>query len=217
MVDWRDPEVESRISDILVNLTLFLVGLYGWEYVQSFQVEYALLRRRLSFRWPLIPYVAGRLCFLTTVIMLAIITSPTPGKMDCTGELFTLPLTLTGNAAIGCASTNLMIRTWLIWRDSRPVLGLLSLVAVGHWTILALGLTDVDAFMSNGSCDVVYANHTKTASLFIYTMFYDMLVFLLTIVGLSRKPSASALWKRLYRQGVVYFAITFLANIVPMV
>ncbi|KAF9218933.1 hypothetical protein BS17DRAFT_883169 [Gyrodon lividus] len=215
MVNWKDPEVEARVGGILINMIFLQLGLYGWEYFQSSQVEYALIRFRLPFRWSLLPYVAGRLCFLTTVVVLAILTNPTSGLIDCTAAIrFT---TFTGNAAIGCASTNLMIRTWIIWRDSRLVLSFLFLITAGHWTILVFGLTRIIAFMTEEGCNVVYADPTTTAVIFLYTMIYDMLVLMFTIVGLSRKPSRSNLWKRLHRQGIAYFAIAFLANIVPMV
>ncbi|KAF9245391.1 hypothetical protein BU15DRAFT_58989 [Melanogaster broomeanus] len=206
MVDWRDPVVEARIGDIMENMVFVLVGLYGWEYFQSSQVEFALIRLRLSFRWPLIPYVVGRLSFLTTMIILAVVTSLPSGEIDCTG-----------NAAIGCASTNLMIRTWLLWKDSSFVLCLLSVIAVGHWTILGLGLTGVQAFMTDNGCNVMYADRTKTVALLLYTMLYDLFVFIMTIWGLSRRPSRSPLLKRLNQQGIAYFALAFVANITPLV
>ncbi|KIJ09128.1 hypothetical protein PAXINDRAFT_26489, partial [Paxillus involutus ATCC 200175] len=122
-----------------------------------------------------------------------------------------------GEITIGCASTNLMIRTWLIWRDSRFVLCLLSLVSVAHWTILIIGRQLIDASMTSGGCNVVYVDITKALAVYLYTMFYDMLVIVLTTIGLSRKRSSCALWRRLYRQGIAYFAVTFLANIMPLV
>ena len=67
---------------------------------------------------------------------------------------------VTSGIAIGCSSTNLMIRAyvsscrwlhhflkklsfysnrWLIWKNSRVVLGSLLAVAIGHWAMLILG------------------------------------------------------------------------------
>lgn len=46
---------------------------------------------------------------------------------------------------------------------------------------------------------------------------YDLLVFVLSVVGLSRKRSDSPLKKCLYFQGTVYFAIAGLAYIPPLV
>jgi len=215
MVNWKDPEVEVRLGVILNDMVFFVIGLYGWEYFRSFQVEWALIRFRLSFRWPLIPYVVGRLSLLASVIMLAVIMGPTSADFDCGAAMRFI--TFSGNVAVGCASTNLMIRTWLIWRDSRFVRSLLSLVAVVHWTILIMALTGIDAYMTSGGCNVVSIDTSKALALYFCTMFYDMLVFVLTIVGLSRKRSNSTLWNRLHRQGIAYFAMTFLVNIMPLV
>ncbi|KIJ05665.1 hypothetical protein PAXINDRAFT_34812, partial [Paxillus involutus ATCC 200175] len=217
MVNWKDPEVEARLGVILTELVFFVVGLYGWEYFRSFQVEWALIRFRLSFRWPLIPYVVGRLSLLASVIIF--ITVSDSGFVwrslwpNCQRRQFA------GNVAVGCASTNLMIRTWLIWRDSRFVLCLLSLVSVVHWTILMIGWHPslIDAYMTSGGCDVTYVDTPKALTVYLYTMFYDMLVLVLTTIGLSRKRSSCTLWRRLYRQGIAYFAVTFLANIMPLV
>ncbi|KIJ14789.1 hypothetical protein PAXINDRAFT_115516 [Paxillus involutus ATCC 200175] len=218
MVNWKDPEVEARLGVILNDMVFCVIGLYGWEYFRSFQVEWALIRFRLSFRWPLIPYVVGRISLLASVIMLFISVSDSGFIWrslwsTCQRRQFA------GEITIGCASTNLMIRTWLIWRDSRFVLCLLSLVSVAHWTILIIGrqLFFIDASMTSGGCNVVYVDITKALAVYLYTMFYDMLVIVLTTIGLSRKRSSCTLWRRLYRQGIAYFAVTFLANIMPLV
>ncbi|KIK91286.1 hypothetical protein PAXRUDRAFT_830981 [Paxillus rubicundulus Ve08.2h10] len=147
--------------------------------------------------------------------MFAVIIGPTATDLHCAAVMRII--TFSGNITVGCASTNLMIRTWLIWRDSRSVRGLLSLVAVVHWTILIITLTGIDAYMTPGGCNVVYVDTAKALAFYLCTMFYDTLVLVLTIVGLSRKPSNSTLWRRLHQQGIAYFAMTSLVNIMPLV
>ncbi|KAH7920513.1 hypothetical protein BV22DRAFT_1198855 [Leucogyrophana mollusca] len=217
MVNWTDPSVEAQCGVGLEHLNLFLLGLYGWEYCHTLQIETSLLRRQLPFRWALLPYVIGRFTLLLALVALVAVGSHTPRNINC-GAVYRF-LAFAGNVAIGCASTNLMIRTWVIWKEDRIVLVCLTLVSLGHWSVLMLGLTDIVAFMDviQGSCIVQYANHANMSALFMYTMLYDLLVLVLTIAGLSRARSASALWRTLYNQGVTYFAITFVANIVPMI
>ena len=48
-------------------------------------------------------------------------------------------------------------------------------------------------------------------------MFYDLLVFLLSVVGLSREQSKSPLKGRLRAQGILYFAVAVIAYIPPSV
>ncbi|KAH0835769.1 hypothetical protein J3R83DRAFT_9607 [Lanmaoa asiatica] len=177
MVRWGDPAVKARLAIVDVDVTFLLLGTYGWEYFQSLDVEYAVVRRRLGFRWPLV----------------------------------------LGNTTLGCSSANLMIRTWLIWKNHRLVHIILLIVTLGHWTILALGVANIKAFKSNGVCVVYLAQPTLSAGVFAYTMCYDFLVFVLSIVKLSKEPSKSSLGEHLRSQGILYFVVAVTANIPPTV
>ncbi|KAG1797906.1 uncharacterized protein BJ212DRAFT_1404992 [Suillus subaureus] len=48
-------------------------------------------------------------------------------------------------------------------------------------------------------------------------MSYDLALLIFTIIGLLRMPSSSALWKTLVKQGVIYFVLNFLANLILLV
>jgi len=45
----------------------------------------------------------------------------------------------------------------------------------------------------------------------------DLVVMLLTITGLALSPSRSSLWQLLFRQGVIYFVVAFVANSLPAI
>jgi len=75
--------VEAGLAVAHVDIIFLLLGLYGWEYFQSFSVEYAIIRGRLPFRWPLVPYLLGRLFVLTYLVLLAIGTIPLSGGFAC--------------------------------------------------------------------------------------------------------------------------------------
>ena len=68
---WQDPVVEASLAIVYVDVIFWLLGVYwyvfrswrkaclteslsSWEYLQSFGVEYAVIRGRLPFRWPLV-------------------------------------------------------------------------------------------------------------------------------------------------------------------
>ncbi|KAH7904013.1 hypothetical protein BJ138DRAFT_1131145, partial [Hygrophoropsis aurantiaca] len=215
MVDWSSPSVLARCGESLEELNLFLLGLYGWEYLHTLRIEISLIRRRMPFRWSLLPFIIGRITLMVALLSLVIVGGHTQPNLNC-AAIYRF-LAFAGNVAIGCASTNLMIRTWVIWKDKRGVLMLLALVSLGHWGVLMLGLSDIVAYQTQGGCFVEYANHANMSALFMYTMLYDLLVLSLTIAGLTRTRSSSALWRTLFSQGVTYFAVTFVANVVPMV
>lgn len=48
-------------------------------------------------------------------------------------------------------------------------------------------------------------------------MLYDFALLVLTIIGLLRMPSTSTLWKTLVKQGVMYFILNFVANLILLV
>ena len=48
-------------------------------------------------------------------------------------------------------------------------------------------------------------------------MCYDLIVLVLSTVKLSRQPSKSPLKERLRTQGLLYFTVATMANILPMV
>jgi hypothetical protein len=48
-------------------------------------------------------------------------------------------------------------------------------------------------------------------------MLYDLALLVFTMIGLLRMPSTSTLWKTLVKQGVIYFVLNFLANLVLLV
>ncbi|KAG1835807.1 hypothetical protein DFJ58DRAFT_820494 [Suillus subalutaceus] len=205
MVDWNDPDLEAKLGMLSVQLLYAILGLYGWEYIRSSHVEIALLRRQLPFRWPLLSYITARFSFLIAIILHAVQSSPFYTGVDCQSECF-----FCTNVAIGCSTTNLMIRTWLIWKTNYLLCLLLILLSLGHWTVLTLLViygTHV-AFMING---YVIMNTSSVV------MLYDLALLVFTVIGLLRMPSSSTLWKTLVKQGVVYFIINFLANLILLV
>ncbi|KAF8551250.1 hypothetical protein OG21DRAFT_1499250 [Imleria badia] len=212
---WHDPAIEARLSIVYEEITFLLLGIYGWEYFQSFCVEYAVIRGRLPFRWPLVPYLFGRISLLTALVLLAIETSPLSGGFPCQPGITALSIPM--GISIGTSSTNLMIRTWVMWKDSRLVHVLLSLLALGHWTILVLDVVNIKAFRSNGACVIHITHPAVSSAVFMYTACYDFIVLVLSILKLSKEPSKSALKERLRAQGLSYFTIATMANILPTV
>ncbi|KAL4069189.1 hypothetical protein J3A83DRAFT_4373483 [Scleroderma citrinum] len=215
MIDWQDPQTEASLTLILVKINLITTGVYAWEYVQAFHIEYALIRRRITFRWPLIPYVLGRLSFMISVITFAATIVPVYEEMYCavTAKLSVV----TGAFSIGCSSTNLMIRAYASFCRWLPLPKpfLRWPLAIG----LFQGMDLVYGRIGSGKCVIESTQHTLLAVIYLYTMIYDLLVLILTIAGLPQEPPAStaSILRRLRRQGLTYCVIVFLANTLPLV
>lgn len=65
------------------------------------------------------------------------------------------------------------------------------------------------SFMING--------YVMNNSSVVLGMLYDLALLVLTIIGLLRMPSTSTLWKTLVKQGVIYFILNFVANLILLV
>jgi len=48
-------------------------------------------------------------------------------------------------------------------------------------------------------------------------MSFDFIVLVLTTTGLVMSPGRSSLWQLLFRQGIIYFLVAFIANMVPAI
>ena len=48
-------------------------------------------------------------------------------------------------------------------------------------------------------------------------MSFDFIVLVLTTIGLVMSPGRSSLWQLLFRQGVIYFLVAFVANMIPTI
>ncbi|KAG2367087.1 hypothetical protein BDR07DRAFT_360341 [Suillus spraguei] len=215
MVNWADSDVISKCSIIVEHTNFMCLGLYIWEYTRSWQVELAFICRRLQLRWPLLPYIAGRVLLLTSMVMICWLSTPTSPNVDCHSAF--LAFSFAGNASIGCSSLNLTLRPFIIWRAFKYVRIFLVLATIGHWIVLLRIMFDFSVMKVNGSCGFMVVNHTDMTAIFVYTMGYDILILALTIIGLRNTPSSNGLWKLLRKQGITYVLITCLANIIPAV
>ncbi|KAG2144529.1 hypothetical protein DEU56DRAFT_207801 [Suillus clintonianus] len=212
MVNWNDPDLEAKLGVLSTQLSFVILGLYGWEYICSSHVEIALLQRQLPFRWPLLTYIIARFSFLIAIVLLATQLSPFHTSVDC--QCMNSAIIFATNVAIGCSTANLMIRTWLIWKTSYLMRLLLVLFSLGHWTILTLFLATARASTTNGVCMLHFVNPAYASATVIYGMFYDLALLVLTVVGLWRMQSSSTLWKTLVKQGIIYFIVNLVANII---
>ncbi|KAJ8583975.1 hypothetical protein M405DRAFT_487199 [Rhizopogon salebrosus TDB-379] len=212
MVNWQDPKVIEQCSIGFVDVNLLLLGFYGWYYLQ---VETALLRRQLAFRWPMVSYVTGRIFFLMSATLAAILGSPFTAYFDC-GCLLKF-LAFSANIVVACASANLVILTWAIWSSHRPVRLLLAFVTLGHWFILAFDSWGSQIFSSSEYCGYLVVNPTYSAVAATYTMIFDLFLLILAIHGLSRSSSSISLRTTLHNPSVICFFIVFLATVVPLI
>ncbi|KDQ51833.1 hypothetical protein JAAARDRAFT_73331 [Jaapia argillacea MUCL 33604] len=224
MTDWHDPDVLPEEATAFSGVFAFCIGLYLWDIVQTLWFEWGLVSRKIPMRWSYVPYFVGRYAVIT---LFATLMSMGFGSIDNCSATFRFALAQVSFAlAVAGASLNLTIRTVAIWRCNRYVTALLIGLSLFHWTTLfffAVQFTQTSS-TDNGSCDVNSGGDGSLTAVYVTTIVLDLLVFVLSIVGLARFAapttqggSGDRLWRAVLKQGVGYFLLTLLLNVPSLV
>lgn len=123
-----------------------------------------------------------------------------------------------GNAAIGLASINLSLRTMAVWSQRWYIVIPLIAVILGHWSLLLHGVLLKAVFIPGKGCVIVSTDSNVLAATFIYSMIFDFTVLSLTGWKLYfGSGSRSRLVTLIFQDGLIYFAMAFLANLIATV
>jgi len=124
-----------------------------------------------------------------------------------------------GNSSLGASSTLLMLRSIAIWQRNRYVTIGFIVVGAGLWGILMHGVTTVRAHWDpvGNTCSVDAVTGIYLTLVYLYTMFTDLTVLIVTLAGLSWSPGRSGLWRMLWEQGIMFFLVAFVANLIPAI
>ncbi|KAJ6614604.1 hypothetical protein B0H10DRAFT_141776 [Mycena sp. CBHHK59/15] len=216
MPDWSSQAELLIDAGIFVKFMHALLGLYAWEWFISLPFDWEVLTGRKQFRWPLIFYFANRYLLLAAMAGIAVALDSTQ-EINCQ-SLYTFNQ-LAGDAAVGLASINLSLRTLAIWSQNKWIKMALILIILGHWSLILQGVL-LHAVWSPeaNTCLITGTNNTVLAATFTYSMCFDLLVFLLNAykLGIKRKGS-SKLSKMIFKDGLIFFFIAFLANLLATV
>ncbi|KAF5334689.1 hypothetical protein D9611_011944 [Ephemerocybe angulata] len=215
MVDWMSLEEITRDADAFGKLMHVLLGLYVWEWFTSLGFDWQFITGKKPFRWPLIFYFLNRYCLLFALVGIAIALN-VKVEVNCQA-LYTFNQVF-GNAAIGLASINLSLRTIAVWSQSWWIIVPLVAIILGHWSLLLHGILLNAVWVPGQGCTITNTNASLLAATFIYTMSFDFLVLVLTAYKLFQPNSGrSKLVGLIFSDGLIYFAIAFLGNLLATV
>ncbi|KAJ6516086.1 hypothetical protein C8R45DRAFT_958749 [Mycena sanguinolenta] len=217
MVNWSDPAEIARDADAWEKIIFVCFGMHLWELLMTFGFEWSLLTRRRKFRWPLVFFFLSRYCMLFSFIGM-LISFSVRHPVNC-GSLFTFN-SWTGNMAILCASTSLMLRTIALWERKRSVVIPLVFLALAHWVLLYRTMFIVKAAWDPklNTCVVVSTSPSLLNVTFFFTMGFDFVILAVTATALMARHSARTdLWRLLFTDGLSYFVISFSMNCIPAV
>ncbi|KAG7448465.1 uncharacterized protein BT62DRAFT_979501 [Guyanagaster necrorhizus] len=210
MPDWSSQSEISLDNNAFIKLMHALLGVYVWEYFVSISFDWDFMSGRKKFRWPMIFYFLNRYLLLFALIGM---------EVNCQA-LYTFNQ-LAGNAAVGLASINLSLRTIAVYAQSKFIIGLLILLILGHWSLILQGvLIKADWIPETDTCAITSAKNTILAATFIYSMVFDFVILSLNtykLVGRRGPSGGSQLTRMLFSDGLVYFIIAFLSNLIATV
>ncbi|GBE83844.1 hypothetical protein BKA93DRAFT_365294 [Sparassis latifolia] len=218
MVDWTSPAEVAKDGDAFDRFMHTLLGLYLWEFFTSLPFDWDFISGKKKFRWPLIFYFAGRYFLLFALIGIAIALNVTK-EVNCQA-LYTYNQ-IFGNASIGLASINLSLRTMAVWSQAWYIVVPLVLVILGHWSLLLHGVLLKAAWIpADGGCVITNTDNTILAVTFIYSMAFDFTVLMLTAFKLAfptRRKEQSRIVQLIFGDGLIFFIIAFLANLLATI
>ncbi|KAJ7597784.1 hypothetical protein C8J56DRAFT_328364 [Mycena floridula] len=220
MPDWSSLAELQRDAGVFVKFMHACLGVYAWEWFISLDFDWDVITGKKKFRWPMIFYFANRYLLLFAMAGIAVALDSTT-EINCQA-LYTFNQ-LAGDAAVGLASINLSLRTIAVYGNSKWITALLVLVILGHWSLILQGTVLTAVWSPEAqTCAIIKTNNKILAAIFIYSMCFDLLVFLLNfykfaIQGRNRDIGTSRLGKMIFSDGLAYFFIAFVANLVATI
>ncbi|KAG6841501.1 hypothetical protein C0991_010359 [Blastosporella zonata] len=216
MVDWKSMDEIQRDATAFNRFMHCLLGLYIWEWFTSLNFDWQYITGKKTFRWPIIFYFLNRYCLLFALMGIAIALNVTT-EINCQG-LYTFNQCF-GNAAIGLASINLSLRTIAVWSQKWYIVVPLVGVILGHWSLLLHGILLKAAWVPGQGCVILSTDNRLLAITFIYSMVFDFTVMCLTAFKLviGSNNNSSRLVSLIFKDGLIYFAIAFLANLIATI
>jgi hypothetical protein len=215
MPDWNSPDEIAKDGLAFSRFMHALLGLYIWEWVVSLPFDWQYLHGKKTFRWPLAFYFLNRYCLLFALIGIAIALNVTE-EVDCQA-LYTFNQVF-GNAAIGLASVNLSLRTMAVWSRKWYIVWPLVVVILGHFSLLLHGILLKAAWIPGAGCVITQTDNKLLAATFIYGMTFDFGILLLTAFKLLYpKTGRSRLVNLIFNDGLIFFVIAFVVNLIATI
>ncbi|CAL1708774.1 unnamed protein product [Somion occarium] len=217
MTNWSDPEVIAAQNAAFVKLVHAFVGLYFWEFIISIDFDLSFISGKRKFRWPMAFYFLNRYFMLATFICL-LYSLDVPPTLEISCRPLYIFMQLGGNMSAGFASINLALRTMAIWNQSKYIVIPLVVLILGHWSLILQGGNLNAVWVAGQGCVIESTGNKIFAAQFIYTMCFDLIVLVLAGWRLAGpNGSQSRIGNLLFRDGLAYFVLALIGNIVVSV
>ncbi|KAH9995921.1 hypothetical protein BJV74DRAFT_300582 [Russula compacta] len=220
MVDFNDPFVIAQ--DILtVSKVWHAVGaLYVWEFVTTFDYEWAVIRGTRPYRWTIWIYSFTRVSTLLAVI-LSLVGFNDLAPFNC--EVEVLFEFLFGYLAMASASLLIVLRVIAIWNWKKVIIAIAAGAWVTNLSFLIHNIAQIRAIWVPAGihlgCTVLNIQSTKLN--IIVTLCTDIILLIVLFTALLRhrlyKRESSSLGHLLWKQGLIWLLIATVAEVPPAV
>lgn len=201
-------------------LAYISAGFFLAEYVYTFTFDMSIIMGKRQRRLPQVAYLGAKYIWITyfTTNLIALWTID---KIDC--QLL-MDFTEIQMGLLVCLSSFLLaFRTVCVYQGTarKMITTVLCIFGLGLVAAWMQGVTDVTSTWSpeaaslwtHGGCGYNAVKSTYWVK-YVITIVFDLLVLVLTTVGIVRMNGESRIGDILIKHGVIYFILTFAANIV---
>ncbi|KAJ7590193.1 hypothetical protein C8J56DRAFT_1139969 [Mycena floridula] len=201
-------------------------GLYFWEWFITLDFDFEFICGRRKFKWPMIFYFYARYAFLAALVM-SIFMLNNGRQVNC--QAINLTILLFKHSALWASSVSLSIRTIMLWEHSRRIMTIIVPLTIFHMAAVCISsIWDFKVVWSEHAfaeprCIVLDVSHSGISGLYTYTVVLDLIILCLTSYKLLYGGGARIRIERipifmlLFRDGLVYFIVVFIATLLPVV
>lgn len=223
MVDhayWLSTAVNTKAFEVAKLLTYVSLGFYAAEFLRTFGFDMSILAGKRQRRWPQLAYFGTKYIWITYMIQNLIVLW-TETEINC--QTFFDLLEMQMGFVVILSSFLLACRTVCVYQGSaRTVISVVLFVfGLGLTAAWMSGVKDITAAWSteaaspwnSGACNWSGVKSTYWVK-YVVTIVFDLLVLILTAVGILRMNGQSRIGEILIKHGLIYFILTFAANII---
>lgn len=218
MTNWSSPVVIAQAFYAATALMWLCVGIYAYDTLQYFAFDLGFVFGKRQRRWPQIAYLFSKVCLWTYLVTnMVFVLSNT--EINCNGTLQAIEMQM--GWIVVSSSALLAFRVVCVYtgKARQAVSVLLSFMTLGLLAAWMEGIKDTEAAWvvgsgnpwQEGACAFVYMSK-QYAIKYIVTITFDLVVMILTVVGIVRMSGGSRIGAVLIKQGIQYFVATFLIN-----
>ncbi|KAI9508558.1 hypothetical protein F5148DRAFT_1283934 [Russula earlei] len=238
MVNFRDPAVIQQDEWAVVKLWHALAGLYFWEFLNTLDYEWSIIKGHRPYRWSIWIYSLTRVAALISVI-LSLIGVDDSTQYNC--QIQNKFQFIFGYLTFATASLLILLRIIAIWNEKKIVIAIATTVWAVNLSFFIRGIVRVNnqlyGYNTSGSyhllnpqihsvwvpagttCEVTNIQSTKPN--IILALATDLVLVGIMLVGLLRlgyhERGAFGIGHLLWKQGLIWLLIATVAEVPPAV